>query len=151
MRRVEPMFKKILVPLDASRQSESILPEVIEVARALRAEVTLLRVVAVHAFADVNPVCYLADEETRLLQEAEAYLGGVAERLARDGITVKTAVCWGEPAAEIVRQASKEGAGLVAMCTHGRSGMSRLLMGSVAEDVLRHTQVPVLLLRARST
>ncbi len=148
MRRVEPIFQKIMVPLDGSQQGESILPEVVELARALRAEVVLLRVLRVHAFADLNPICYLAGEETQLLQEAEGYLGAVAERLAQDGITVKTAVCWGEPAAEIVRLGSKEGAGLVAMSTHARSGLSRLVRGSVAEDVLRHTQLPVLLLRA---
>ncbi len=144
------MFKRILVPLDGSRLAEAILPEVAELARAIRAEVVLLRVAIAHVFPGIDPI-HLADEEVRVVQEAEGYLSRVAERLAREAIGVKTTVRYGEAAAEIVDQVATEGADLVAMSTHGRSGLSRLVMGSVAEEVVREARVPVLLLRGQDS
>ncbi len=142
------MFKRILVPLDGSPLAEAILPEVTGAEPRLGAEVILLRVALAHAFPGVDPI-HLADEEVRVVEEAEAYLATMAERLAREAVSVKTAVRYGQPAAEIIDHVAFERADLVAMSTHGRSGLSRLVMGSVAEEVVRKAKVPVLLLRAQ--
>lgn len=142
------MFKRILVPLDGSPLSEAILPQVVELTHALGAEVTLLRVGQAHAFPGVDPK-YLVDEEVRVMQEAEAYLAIVAQRFAQEGMTIRTVVRYGQPAAEIIDHVAFEGIDLVAMSTHGRSGLTRLVMGSVAEEVVRKVRVPVLLLRSQ--
>lgn len=140
------MFKRILVPLDGSPLSEAILPQVAGLTHALGAEVTLLRVGLAHAFPGVDPA-FLVEEEVRVMQEAEDYLATVAERFAREDMIVRTAVRYGQPAAEIIDHVAFEGADLVAMSTHGRSALTRLVMGSVAEEVVRNARVPVLLLR----
>ncbi len=142
------MFRRILVPLDGSPLAEAILPQVTGLSHALGAEVILLRVALAHTFPGVDPI-HLADEEVRVVEEAEAYLATAAERLVREGVNAKTAVRYGQPAAEIIDHAAVEKADLVAMSTHGRSGLSRLVMGSVAEEVVRKAKIPVLLLRAR--
>jgi len=142
------MFKRILVPLDGSPLSEAILPQVAELTRALGAEVTLLRVGLAHAFPGLDPM-FLLEEEVRVVKEAQTYLATVAERLAQEGLIVRTAVRYGQAAAEIIDHVAFEGTDLVAMSTHGRSGLTRLVMGSVAEEVVRRVRVPVLLLRAQ--
>lgn len=142
------MFKRILVPLDGSPLSEAILPQVAELTHALGAEVTLLRVGLAHAFPGVDPKS-LVDEEVRVMQEAEAYLATVAQRFGQEGMTIRTVVRYGQPAAEIIDHVAFEGVDLVAMSTHGRSGLTRLVMGSVAEEVVRKVRVPVLLLRSQ--
>ena len=142
------MFKKIVVPLDGSPLAEAVLPQVTDLAYALATEVLLLRVAIAHAFPAGNPIS-LAEAEVRVVREAEAYLAAVAGRLAREGVTVKTTVRYGQAAPEIIDHVAFEGADLVAMSTHGRSGLSRLVMGSVAEEVVRKVGVPVLLFRAQ--
>ena len=80
---------------------------------------------------------------TELIDE----LRGEADRLRELGFGVKVEVQFGDPAQRIIQYVNDEGIGLVAMATHGRSGLSRLVLGSVAERVLRGASVPVLLLR----
>ena len=82
------------------------------------------------------------------LAKAEEYLASIAERLKREGVTkVETSVWYGKPASAIVEAAQFGKVDLIIMCTHGRSGMGRLILGSVAESVLRGTHTPILLLR----
>ena len=138
------MFKKILVPLDGSSLAEAILPQVTELAKALNAELSVLRVAFVHVFPGADPT----EEEVQVIHKAEEYVGGIAAKLADEGISVKTSVRFGKPATEILSHITDNKLELVAMSTHGRSGLSRLVMGSVAEEVVRHAGVPVLLLRA---
>ena len=137
------MFKKILVPLDGSPLAEAILPQVTELARALGAEVLLLRVAIAHVFPGVDPT----DEEVRVVHEAEEYVEALAGKLADKGVRVGTAVRYGKAAGEIINHITDNKMDLVAMSTHGRSGLSRLVMGSVAEEVVRNAGVPVLLMR----
>lgn len=80
-------------------------------------------------------------------QEAEAYLAGLSLTLEARGLRVKTCVRGGDAAPEILAAAREEAVDLIAMTTHGRTGPARLLLGSVAETVLRHADVPVFLLR----
>ncbi|HTX53084.1 MAG TPA: universal stress protein [Candidatus Baltobacteraceae bacterium] len=139
------MFKRILVPLDGSPLAEAVLPRVQELVRSLGAELCLLRVTEAHVFPGVDPTA----EEVDVVQKAEAYVANLAVRLRAAGIRVHTAVRYGEASHEILAHIADNAIDLVAMSTHGRSNLSRLLLGSVAEHVVRHARVPVLLLRAQ--
>jgi len=142
-------FRKILVPLDGSRLAESVIDYVERIAEPARTTVTLLQVVA-----PVKPGSLLRLDESAALRtiadqraEAERYLERIRARLERRRIAARTVVRAGDPAAIIVDRVRAEGADLVAMTTHGRSGLRRLLMGSVAESVLRKSPATVLLTR----
>jgi len=139
------MFKRILVPLDGSSLAEAVLPQVQELAKALGAELFLVRAAAAHVFPGVDPT----EGEVDVVQKAEAYVGEVAGRLHDAGIPVHTAVRYGEAAEEILDHIGVNAIDLVAMSTHGRSGLSRLVLGSVAAQVVHRATVPVLLMRAR--
>lgn len=139
-------MRRILVPLDGSPLAETILPVAEEWAREEGAEVVVLR--SVQARTALN-----GDERevrVRALEEGEAYLKGVAARMERRGLPqVRWGVSEEEPAAAIAH-AARDGVDLIAMATHGRGGLSRLLLGSVAEAVIRAAGVPVLLIRGQS-
>jgi nucleotide-binding universal stress UspA family protein len=139
---------RLLVGLDGSPLAETILGAAAGLAARLHAEVTLLHVIPVPERPAVpDPEAALdrmLAEETR---RARRYLEDVARRLARDGLAVRTVVAAGEPAAEIVRYAEQARIDLIALATHGRTGVGRWLHGSVAEAVLHTATVPLLLLR----
>lgn len=138
------MFKKILVPLDGSPLDESILPQVTELARAHSAELVLLRVALAHAFPGADPT----EAQVEAVREAERYLEEVEQDLRGKGLRVSTAARYGNAAAEILDHAAFSGVDLTAMSTHGRTGVSRWVQGSVAEKVLRGSTHPLLLVRA---
>jgi nucleotide-binding universal stress UspA family protein len=137
------MFKRILVPLDGSSLAEAILPQVQDLAKALGAELFLVRAAAAHVFPGVDPT----EGEVDVVRKAEAYVTEVAGRLRDTGIPIHTTVRYGEAAEEILRHIKDNAVDLVAMSTHGRSGLSRLVLGSVAAQVVHRATVPVLLLR----
>jgi nucleotide-binding universal stress UspA family protein len=139
------VFACILVPLDGSTVAEAILPQVTELATLHGAEVVLLRVALAHAFRGTDQT----DAQVQAVQEAEAYLAGVVERLLASGIKAQSVVRYGHAAEEILDHAETGDVDLIAMSTHGRSGVRRWMLGSVAEKVLRAAPVPVLLVRAR--
>lgn len=138
------MYHRILVPLDGSELAEAILSDVVELATLHRAEVVLLRVASAHAVIGSD----LTEAQVHAVAEAEGYLAGKEHRLADRGIRVSSVVRYGQPADEILDHARTSGIDLIAMSTHGRSGMERVLLGSVAERVLRESPVPLLLRRA---
>lgn len=135
----------ILVPLDGSPGSQSVLPTVGELAHAQAAQVRLLRVVpeAKAVEASDRIIAYADQEASRLELEALAYLKRVA--LALPGIEVDCIVGFGEASEEIVRQAQAARVDLIAMATHRRRGLDRALRGSVAETVERASAIPVVL------
>jgi nucleotide-binding universal stress UspA family protein len=137
------MLTRILVPLDGSALAEKILPEVIELAGLRGAEVLLLRVVHAHTFPGTDPV----EAQVQAVDEAQAYLARLEARLVSHGLSVRTAVRYGHAAEEILDHAKASDATLLAMSTHGRSGLRRFMLGSVAEAVVRHAPIPVLLIR----
>jgi nucleotide-binding universal stress UspA family protein len=140
-------MKRILVPLDGSPLAEAILPVAEEWAKEEEAEVILLRAVLAHHL----PGGDATEAEVHAVGEGEAYLKAVAERLERRGLTRARWVVWyDEPAKAIAEAVARDEVDLIAMATHGRSGLSRLLLGSVAEAVVRSSRVPVLLLRGQS-
>lgn len=134
----------MLVPLDGSPLAEAILPLVATLAHRQELEIGLLRVMPSTPPPLSGDTIQVIDVMARLRVEIEAYLAGVAEALAAAGWTVLTAVRVGDAATEIVAAAREYDPDLIAMTTHGRSGLKQLLFGSVAEAVLRTTPVPVL-------
>lgn len=139
-------LRKILVPLDGSPGSTSVLWTVGQLARAQAARVRLLRVEspvsAVYA-NDGRVIAYADQEYDRVALDDLQGLKRTADELA--GIEVETAVRFGDPATQIVEEAEETGADLIAMATHRRAGVARLVKGSVAERVERATTVPVVL------
>jgi nucleotide-binding universal stress UspA family protein len=143
-------YHRVLVPLDGSPLAEAVLPFMSRLARPLGLEIALLRVVPMVTpqIVEGGTRKIILDRGERLREEAEAYLRGVAARLVADGFRVTTTVRTGEAAPEIVAGARECQADLIGMMTHGRTGLGRLLFGSVAEAVLRHAAVPVFVVRA---
>lgn len=145
------MYKKILVPLDGSEYSECILGHVIEVAVGCHVpEVILMRVIEPfdHQFHDI-PKEWLRNIEKNAKASAEEYLSRLVEKLKQEGIAVETVVGEGTPAEEILAYASKNDVDLIAMSTHGASGISRFAFGSVADKVIRHSSIPLLIASPR--
>lgn len=142
------MYKRALIPLDGSPLAAAILPFVLEIARPLDMEIVLLRIVQPLPPQVIEGSTHFVVEDVEArLAEAREYLEPLARDLEARGVRVQSMVRRGEPAAEIVASAGDAGADLIAMTTHGRSGLGRLLFGSVAEAVLRHSDVPVFLMR----
>jgi len=141
---------KILVPLDGSELSEAVLPVVERLAGPFDLAIELVRAIEpIPSFAALEMSGRVPEDVGRLgREEAQAYLAKVAVPLEAKGCRVKSAVVLGPAVDAILRTAQEGRAGLVAMSTHGRSGIGRLLLGSVAERVLRAAPTPVLLWKA---
>lgn len=136
--------KTILVPLDGSTLGELALTPAIDLAREKSAKLVLLRAAEAH-----TTVADPTEAQVAVVREAEEYLAGIRTRLRDSGTTeVETSVWYGPPAEAIVEAARYRGADLIVMSSHGRSGLGRLVLGSVAETVLRATPTPILLIRA---
>ncbi len=137
------MLERILVPLDGSELAERILERLRPLLRRKDAEVILARAIDVEtSLARTDTSRPLA----RLRAEAEEHLQGVRLRLAAQGIRARWTVCEGPPEEAILEAAARE-ADLIALSTHGRTGLARFVFGSVAEKILRASSVPVLVSR----
>lgn len=147
------MQRHILVPLDGSALAETILPHAVRLAHATHGTLILLRVVPLPVLTDpltgaVPGMAGTYDAWEGDAVEAHDYLTSVIERLDTADLTIQTAVLDGDPASTIVAYAQERAAGLlIAMATHGRSGLGRWVFGSVAERVLHASPVPLLLAR----
>jgi nucleotide-binding universal stress UspA family protein len=139
--------KKILVPLDDSKLSESVLPYVCGLAEPLGAEIVLLRVVV---FVDqgTGPIPAEYVPSTQVLSELKHYLERQAADMRRIGLTVTKHALGGHVADTIVDYAIEIHADMIAMSTHGRTGAARWLIGSAADKVVHGAKVPVLLVCA---
>ena len=147
----DPPFNRLLVPLDGSSVAEAVLPYARRLAGGRGSHLILVQVVtptpvaaALEAPAAAQIVAE-ADERARV--EAHTYLERMSVRLQRDGREVTPLVLLGDPATVITNVAREHAVELIAMTTHGRTGLGRLMFGSVAEHVLRHAPVPVFLVR----
>jgi nucleotide-binding universal stress UspA family protein len=136
-------FERILVPLDGSECAEIVLPKVEKLATDLKASVALLRVAYAHTFPGADPT----EAEVKVVREAEEYLRKIEERLKAKGFKVDSHVRYGNDADEILDHAAQKDIDFIAMTTHGRSGVKRFLLGSVAEKILRHSPKPIFLVR----
>jgi nucleotide-binding universal stress UspA family protein len=150
------MYKRALVPLDGSPAAEAILPFLIQIAGPLGMAVVLVRVFEPEPLAVVETSSRAALEhmlarqrevEEARRRDAEEYLAPIAIELASRGVDVRAEVRAGPPVEQILAVAREAGADLIAMTTHGRAGLDRLLFGSVAEAVLRRADVPVFVIR----
>ena len=141
------MFERILVPLDGSPRAEMILPQLGRILRHEDAEILLLRSYFV---PDVNAEWAIASADLRRQEReaAQAYIHDVARRFAGRGAKVHGRVVSGPAAQAILDAAKEEGATMIAMATHGRTGLARFALGSVAEKVIRASDVPVLVVRS---
>jgi len=138
-------LEKILVPLDGSTLAEAALSAACGFAERDGSTISLLRA----AEAMTVPGADQVDAQVMAIREAEEYLAAVVRRLADKGVRrVETHVWYGPPAAAIVEAATVQKADLIVMSTHGRSGLGRLVLGSVAESVVRGTTVPIMIMRA---
>ncbi len=143
--------KRILVPLDGSELAEQVLPVVIPIALALGSEITVFRVPIVYTPGSLMGEWYvpLAGDFEMAGQSAQAYLDRVASRLKEQGIRASLATQIGAVANSIIGYAEANRVDLIAMCTHGRTGLARWALGSVADKVLRAGGIPMLLVRAK--
>jgi nucleotide-binding universal stress UspA family protein len=149
--RVAPPFSRVLVPLDGAPSSEEALDHATAVAGDSEAEYVLLHVIA--------PILYMSDPvaavqpqqtEAELRSWAESYLEEAAARIRARGLAVETRILrHAHPARAILECVVAVGADLIAMETHGRRGLSRLVMGSVTDKIVRGAPVPVLVHRPR--
>lgn len=145
-REERTLIERILVPLDGSKMAETILPHVEYLARLTKAEVILLCIaVPLRIYTD-HVVTYPVDERAQL-EEAREYVESVAASLREKGLRAEAVARYGSAADEIVNFAQEADADLIAMSTHGRSGLGRWVFGSVAEKVLRASATPILLLK----
>ena len=135
--------ERILVPLDGSKCAETVIPRVEELIAGKKTGICFLRVVSASTFPGVDPT----DAQVEVVREAEEYLKGLEDRLRAKGLNVDTHVRYGNDAEEILDHAAQREVDLIAMSTHGRNGIKRFLLGSVAEKVLRHAPKPVYMVR----
>jgi nucleotide-binding universal stress UspA family protein len=134
------MLKKILVPLDGSVHAEQALGYAMQLAKPAAAQLVLIRAAMSHTLPGVDA----RERQSGAIQEAEEYLSQTAAAMQRRGYVCETLTPFGPPAQRITEEARLQNADLIVMSTHGRTGPGRLLFGSVAEDVVRTSSIPVL-------
>ncbi len=144
------MFKKILVPLDGSDLAEQALPAAVALARQSHGEILLMRVpvfetMVVPAFGGYG-VMYPEQSLDHSRAEARDYLKTQQKAIDTPGITLRALIVDGDVASAILDVGRAEAVEAIVMSTHGRSGLGRLIYGSVAEAVLRAAIAPVLLI-----
>jgi nucleotide-binding universal stress UspA family protein len=149
--QVNKPFKRIVVPLDGSKLAEQILPRVTALATIEEAEIILLNVLIPHSYSQkeiVDPSLPWWDKDIGIARE---YLFGVAARFRRNGLAVTTDIIIGESVATAIGDyAGRERADLIAIATHGRSGLTRMVRGSVATAVMHSAKVSMLVLKPDS-
>lgn len=145
------MYQKILIPLDGSSRAEAILPHVESLAQTMGAILILLQVVDPIAGAvgldGLSPIVLneLLDREA---EAAGTYLEAKREELVAKGITASSRMRYGAVVSTIIEVANADGVDLIALASHGRSGLARLFYGSVAAGVLQRADRPLLIIRA---
>ncbi len=146
------MHRRIVVPLDGSETSEAALEEAISQAKAFKLPIHLVRIVDTHVLEQASGSAaafnytVLGDLFEQESNDARAYIDGIEKRLESDGITVTQDVRVG-PIARSILDSLQDG-DMVVMGSHGRSGIKRWVLGSIAEEVLRHSRGPVLMVKA---
>lgn len=145
---------RLVVPLDGSALAEEALPPAEALARSLGAEIVLVRSIQQNPWmmANTDPwityALYADEVQAQLLQEASAYLDTIASRLNDKGITASVVLGEWEGAAGAIRRAASENqAQAIVIASHGRGGPSRMLLGSVSDEIVRTAQLPVLVVR----
>jgi nucleotide-binding universal stress UspA family protein len=138
------MYRKILIPLDASPTDRAILDHIRPLAKLMQSRVVLL-----HVATGWAAQWFGGNAVSREVDEDQAYLEKVRKEFTDDGIPAETELAYGDPPAEIVRWVREHGCDLVAMSTHGHRALADVFLGTTAIRVQHQVKVPVLLLRAR--
>lgn len=148
------MFSKILVPLDGSDLAECVFPYVADIAQKKASRVEAAFVVEHYEMPLHGGVVFdeenLREIERSAKKGADQYMKSVKERLLSKSIDVNTVVLEGKIADSLIDYANNNGFDLIVMATHGRSGLARWMVGSVADKILHCSTVPVLLIRSES-
>jgi nucleotide-binding universal stress UspA family protein len=144
------MYQRILVPLDGSVLSETVLPHAANLARALDVEIVLVHV-EISPVPEFDPHTSLlapqTDEIRRMREANKSYIKAMCAKLEKEGARATYLLREGPVAEQIIETAGIMQADLIAMSTHGRTGMLRLLLGSVAGKVVHESRIPVMLIR----
>jgi nucleotide-binding universal stress UspA family protein len=143
------MYKKILLPLDGSPLAEQALPHAISVAEHFQSELILLRVLIPLSRSQTTKEAALKRAEKAMDVFVHEYLERVASGVQERGIKVQMIAIEGRPHLQIIQYAETNQVDLIVMCTRGESGLSRWLMGSVSDRVVRGANVPVLIIRTQ--
>jgi nucleotide-binding universal stress UspA family protein len=143
------MYKRILLPLDGSPLAERALPHAIALAKCFQSELVLLRVLVLLPRPPTTREAALLRAEKTLALFVHEYLKSVATSVQEHGITVQTIAVEGRPNFQITQYAETNQVDLIVMCSRGQSGLSRWMIGSVTDRVMRGANVPVLLVRAQ--
>lgn len=155
MRKHTELYQVILIPLDGSKRAEVIMPHVEEMAHRCDATVILLQVVEPMS-PMVEPTGlspdyrFSASDFKELVSVAERYLAGLQGELREKGIKAKSVIESGPIVAQILNVAERENADVIALASHGRTGLARALYGSVAAGLLHQSDRPLLLIRAET-
>lgn len=147
------MYQHVMVPLDGSKLAECVLPHVTAIAKTCEAgKITFVRVVTPLHLYEGSEHSIPAKERQRLeadsIEVAKKYLDQVIKQAKHDNVTAESVVLFGNINEQLVDFADKNGVDLIIIATHGRSGPSRWVWGSVADRILRSACVPVLMVRA---
>jgi nucleotide-binding universal stress UspA family protein len=145
------MYTRMVIPLDGTRRSGAVVPHAIHAAKNLGCGVMLIRVLprtAARHNGNEERECATVDDIAPEVADAERYLKSVARRFDKTGIMTWTEVRGGDPAVEILKAAVNFDADVIAMATRSRRGLQRLVFGSVADQVLKDSEIPVLLITA---
>ncbi|CAN5860141.1 hypothetical protein BH10CHL1_BH10CHL1_47030 [soil metagenome] len=146
------MYSNILVPLDSSPRAEKILPYVEELARGFGSTLVLLQIIE-PLTADVSPYGVVPYYDTTMIEqwneEAKTYLANLSATFSKKGIQVKTLIENGPVVSSILRVAELEKVDLIALASHGRTGLARVFYGSVAAGILNQADRPLFLVRVQ--
>ena len=145
------MYTRILGSLDGSNTAENVLPYARSMASSLSLPLVLVSVVepSHHSVADdLNPTLLDHENVPHRMRHTTEYQEGIAQRLRGDGLEVSCVIHEGEPAAMIVEEAEKDAGTLIAMASHGRTGLARWWLGSVTDKVLHLAENPLLIIRS---
>jgi len=146
------MYKKILVPLDGSKRAEAILPHVEEIARNFDAQVLFLQIIETkYGYASLDGFVSVSVEEAARemrMQQAEQYLDRLVAKFREKGITAEASIKFSSIAHTILEVAEQEAVDLIALASHGHTGLARVFYGSVAASLIHLVDRPLLIVRA---
>jgi len=147
------MYKKILVPLDGSKRAETIIPHVEALADCIGASVIFLEVITpIKIFPTAQGYMpdmeFIEEQQNSIIERSKIYLSGLVREFREKNINAKVIVEEAPIISTIIDVADREGVDLIAMASHGRTGLSHVFYGSVAVGVLHRIDRPILLIRA---
>ena len=140
------MFKKILCPVDFSDTSMNAANNAINFSMEIKAEITFIHIIDIQAMQNIGDLSGGGINDINLLiEEEKPVLSKLKDECDKKGIKVKTVLTHGEPVSVILETIKEDGHDLIIMGTHGKTGLRRLVLGSIAENVVRKSDIPVLL------